>query len=366
MRNEQEGTQSKNELFKKGFSAGFENIANVQLIPQVAPNRHVQTYRVELSEGDIFTKIYIDTPQVADKEYSHYLLFQHLQFVPKLQIRIASLYHEKRLLAYDYIEGGDLYEQLTKIRASHVYPELPIIFQALHQIHEMSELVAQNPTIATPSEKAWPTKSPIRKGFLLPTEEQAFLNDYQIVHKRNEEAMTEFPGHYFDRNPRNLMRNERGVIQVDFGVIEKSSPLFDAAKLLRSGTDIILPKDTRLANARSSHDLIKLLSTCTQNMENQYLNHLYKLYFPNSHEDNNKLERFRHLYLFASMHAHFFYMTKYGTMLKEGRGDADKLFSRAFYHFGMAYETVQKLEAKGEPVVQLQQWLGKFIQIIED
>ena len=38
------------------------------LIPQVAPNRHINDYRIETKDGIFFVKVYLDTPEVAERE----------------------------------------------------------------------------------------------------------------------------------------------------------------------------------------------------------------------------------------------------------------------------------------------------------
>lgn len=354
------------EILNRGFINGFDQISEAQLVPQAAPNRHVQAYRVKVSEGDLFTKIYIDTPQVADKEYNNYLIFSHLPFVPKLRYKISPVDQEKRLLAYDFIEGGDLHQQLTLIRGTNNYPESGLIFQSFQQMNEMGKAVVPHSKMATPMERAWPTKSPIRRDFLSADEEQVFLQDYSLVHERNREAMRDYPGYYFDRNPRNLMRNNSGVMQVDFGVIEMSSPIFDAAKLLRNGTDVRLPEGTALKDAPTRPDLLDKLSILPPGEEEKYLDYVYKINFPDIRRDSSGLNRFKHLYLFATIHTHMFYLTKYGKMLHDRNGDKNKLFSRAFYHFGMAYKTLSELENRGEDMKSLKTWLDRFMTIVEN
>lgn len=352
------------EILNKGFITGFDKVPEAQVIPQAAPNRHVQAYKLTLPEGDLFTKVYFDTPQVADKEYANFHLFGALPFVPKLRFRISPINQEQRLLAYDFIEGGDLHRQLTALRGASIYPDPSLIFQAFQQMHEMDNKVSTVSSGITLPDKAWPIKSPIRREFLSVEEEQSFLRDYQIVHDRNQEAMQTFPGYYFDRNPRNLMKNDGGVMQVDFGVIERSSSLFDIAKFLRNGTDVKLPEGVSLMDAKKRRDLLDRLSILPSGQEEQYLDYVYGLNFPNLSNDTAERNRFKHLYSFAALHAHIFYFTKYGKMLHEGNGDTEKLFSRAFYHFGMAHDALERLEETGEPVSNLSLWLDRFMNIV--
>lgn len=346
------------EVLGHGFRNGFEQMKEAQLIAQTAPNAHVQVYRIALPEGDMFTKVYLNTPEVADKEYEHYRIFEDLPFVPSLRFRLST--EQKRLLAYNFVEGDNLHHQLTVLRAASRYPDQGVIMQAFDQIRAMGEVVALSPDVATSPDRSWPTRSPIRAGFLSAEDEQVFLSDYQVVRKRNVEAIKDFPGYYLDRNPRNLMQNRNGIVQVDFGVIEQSSPLFDAAKLLRNGTDVRLPDNTDLDESTDQEDILSKLSILAPEQEASYLDYLYKLHFPDAGEDPAKWEHFKHLYLFAATHSHIFYITKYAKMLREEMGDKDKLFSRMFYHLGMAHYTLRELEARGEQVKPLIGWLDQF------
>lgn len=346
------------EVLGQGFRNGFEQMKEAQLIPQAAPNVQVQVYRLTLPEGDMFTKVYLNTPEVADREYEHYRIFEDFPFVPSLRFRLSA--DQKRLLAYDFVEGDNLHYQLTALRAAGRYPDQGVIMQAFDQIRAMGEVVVLSPDVATPPDKSWATRSPIRAGFLSAEDEQAFLSDYQVVHERNAETIKDFPGYYLDRNPRNLMRNSNGIIQVDFGVIEQSSPLFDAVKLLRNGTDVPLPDKTDLDGAIEREDILSKLSILAPGQEELYLDYLYKLHFPDAGENPKKLGHFKHLYLFAATHSHIFYITKYAKMFREGMGNKEKLFSRMFYHLGMAHYTLRELEAQGEQVKLLIGWLERF------
>src|SRR5258708_32813829 len=94
-----------NELLKNNFQKGFLPFEALQ---QVAPNIHVQAYRVHTPERDLFTKLYHDTPDVAQKEFNNYQHFKDLNFIPTLRYHIFRTDSHKRLLAYDFIEGEDL------------------------------------------------------------------------------------------------------------------------------------------------------------------------------------------------------------------------------------------------------------------
>ncbi len=333
------------------------------LVPQAAPNRHINCYRVETGEGVFFVKVYLDTPDVAEREVENYELFKTIPFAPALKYYIFPADSQKRLIAYEYIDGDDLHKQFTAARQQGIYLDSSIIGESIYQMAQMREIVKQNESLV-PAKTPWPLKSPIRRDFIPKGTEEAFLADYTTVFGVNAEAIRLFPGYYFDRNPRNLMHDENGVHQVDFGVIENSSPIFDLVKLLRNGTDLILEGDIDLHAIDSSSPLIEKISTYPLQDEQEFLLRAYDEYMRrNVIQDGATFENFVRCYQYAAIHSHIFYMTKYLRMLKEDTGEKDKLTARCVYHIGLAKKTIEEMVTAGEPVGNMLPWINHFIEI---
>jgi hypothetical protein len=344
------------ELLRNDFQKGslpFEPLS------QVAPNVHVQVYKVHAMEGDLFTKVYRDTPDIAQKEYENYQQFRDLGFIPALRYHIFPTDSEKRLLAYDFIEGDDLHEQFTRNKATGVPSDEDIVYQCIEQTQAMGEVLAGKETQFAKS--PWPLRSPVRQGLLTEEGESHFTSDYAPAFQRNEETLRLFPGYYFDRNPRNLMHQNGQVYQIDFGVSEWSSPIFDLIKLLRNGTDIPLPDGASVHDAISNSEIVHSLSVYDSAQEQKFKDHLYSKLESQTATSGTR-DDFERAYDYAALHNHLFYTTKYIKMLRDGRGEADELQTRSFYHVGSGYETIEKLASQGEPVEQLKKWMNLFIK----
>lgn len=330
------------------------------LIPQAAPNRHVNAYRVETGGGVFFVKVYLDTPDVAEREISNFQYFRTLPFVPTLKHHIFPVNSQRRLIAYDFIEGGDLHKQFTSARQNNRYLDTSVIVGSILQISQMREIIEPHRSLLS-AKIPWALKSPIRRNFIPRNIEELFLTDYRLVLAKNAETIQIFPGYYFDRNPRNIMYDSMGIHQVDFGVIEYSSPLFDLVKLLRNGTDILLDEEVDLNTLDPALPLIERISTYPLSKEQSFLQLAYEDYIgKNQENDSGPYEAFLLGYKYAAIHSHFFYMTKYLKMLKEDTGDKKKLASRYIYHIGLAKKTLDDLINLGEPIGQLTRWIDYF------
>lgn len=331
------------------------------LIPQAAPNRHINVYRVVTSEGVLFVKVYLDTPDVAEREIEYYQYFKDLPFVSKLKHHIFPANSEKRLIAYEFIEGEDLHRQFTAARQNGRYLPDSVMLQAIDQMSQMRD-TAHNYDSILPAKTPWPLKTPIRREFIRKGTEEQFLTDYEWVFTQNTQILELFPGYYFDRNPRNLMHDTDGVRQVDFGVIERSSPIFDLVKLLRNGTDIALTGEVDLSTITGDSPEIEQISTYPLSAEAPFLRHAYDDYAgKNQLNKGASFETFVLSYQFAAIHSHFFYMTKYLRMLKEDTGERNKLISRCAYHIGLARKTIGDLTLLAYPVAHLEKWIDVFV-----
>lgn len=332
------------------------------LIPQVAPNRHINDYRIETKDGIFFVKVYLDTPEVAEREVKNFQYFKGLPFIPELRHYIFPDESQQRLIAYEFITGEDLHRQFTAARQVGEYLDPSIMLEAVTQISQMREAVgAYKPVL--PVKTPWALKSPIRRGFVSEEVEGQFVADYSAVLAQNTRTVGLFPGFYFDRNPRNLMHNERGVYQVDFGVIEQSSPLFDLVKLFRNGTDILLDESVDLKTLSPDSLLIERISTYPLGQEYMFLRHAYDDYVQkNRVTAEATFENFMLGYEYAATHSHFFYMTKYLFMLKHNTGEQAKLTSRCIYHIGLLRKTLEKLSKRGEPISPLSRWVNCFVE----
>lgn len=332
------------------------------LIPQAAPNRHINVYRVSTAEGTFFVKVYLDTPDVAEREVEYYQYFKQLPFVPNLKHYIFPGNSERRLIAYEFIEGDDLHKQFTAARQTSRYLPESVMLQAIDQMSAMRDTVQAYDSLI-PTKTPWPLKSPIRRDFIPQDVEQEFLREYAEVFAQNKQALEQFPGYYFDRNPRNLMRDVNGVHQVDFGVIERSSPIFDLVKLLRNGTDIIFQEEVELMSVTDESTFIEQISTYPMATEEEFLRYTYRDYVEKSKPSTEAtFDKFQLAYHFASVHSHFFYMTKYLRMLRDATGERKKLVTRCIYHIGLARKVLHELASQGQPVAHLEKWIDLFIK----
>ncbi len=339
----------------------LEGPLSATLIPQTAPNRHVNVYRIETRDGVFFVKVYLDTPDIAEREISNFQYFRELPFVPVLKHHIFPVNSPRRLIAYNFIEGGDLHEQFTSARQNNRYIDSDVITEAISQTSTMREIM-NSYKLSQPAKTPWALKSPIRRDFISKNIEELFLTDYKLILTKNAESMGVFPGYYFDRNPRNIMHDLEGVHQVDFGVVEYSSPLFDLVKLLRNGTDILLGEDVNLSTINSSSPLVERISAYPLSQEQTFLQLAYEDWMGKNQGGGwGHYEAFLLGYKYAAIHSHFFYMTKYLKMLKENTGDKGRLTSRCIYHVGLARNTLDSLIAFGEPVGQLLRWVDYFV-----
>src|SRR5260370_38144045 len=166
-----------------------------------------------------------------------------------------------------------IHKQFTKNKAEGVESSEDIIYQSIEQLQTMGQSLQGKESLFTKT--PWPLKSPVRRDFLTPEGESNFLNEYTIVSQHNQETMRLFPGYYFDRNPRNLMYQNGTVYQVDFGVIEQSSPIFDLMKLLRNGTDVPLPHGLSIPDAKRNLSAVHSLAVYDTSQEETFKDHLY-------------------------------------------------------------------------------------------
>ena len=241
-----------------------------------------------------------------------------------------------------------------------------ILYQALMQIHQMRTALQTRKGLF--STHSWFLRPPMREKFLTPAAESTFLNDYEVVLARNAQAMQVFPGFYLDRTPRNVIYHQGQVYQVDLGVVEHASPLFDLAKLLRNGTDVLLPANVDLKAVKDTPDLVASLALYPKSEEQPFLDLLYEQIKVSAPISGRSRELFGLLYNYASIHTHLFYLIKYGKRLrkKKATGDLERLFSQCYYHFGTAFQVLDELEQMGEPVIRLRSWLEMFLQLIAE
>ena len=339
------------------------NGITAELIPQAAPNRHINVYRVKHEKEDLFVKVYLDTPDVAEKELSNYQYFEGLTFIPPLRYSIFPQTSEKRLIAYDFVEGDDLHRQFTAARAQGKYLSKAIIPEAILQFQVMEQTVKPHDD-QLPVKTPWPLKSPIRRDFLTKEAEVAFMHDYEFITEENQKTLRAFPGYYFDRNPRNLMHDNGSVQQVDFGVIERSSPIFDLVKLIRNGTDIATPLQAdQLREVVSNSPMIENIATYPNTEEDYFLKEAYQAYVDGNPRNGKSFDEFRHHFDYASIHSHIFYVTKYLAMFKSGKGDTNKLVTRSAFHLGMIKRTLEVLKPENAQIAKLEPWIDQFAEI---
>ncbi len=326
-------------------------------IDQVAPNLHTNIYKLSAPEGDLFLKHYHDRMDIATAEYDNYQFFKGLPFVPKLLYRTLDMNKKSVIFAYEYIEGNDIHEEFTRKKKSGEPIIVNLGIQTVDQFYEMDATLRKSSFKS--SKTPWVLQSPVREGLLDSSEEIEFLGDYQVVMDKNEKTLKFFPGFYFDRNPRNVMYTHGWVMEVDYNVIEFTSPLFDLAKFLRNGTDI--PFLTSIDS--SAKYLARLLNVYNGQEEKQILQHAYSRQLQVSPLGAGSFEDFYLMFNYAAIHTHIFYLTKYAKMLKEGKGVSSNLLSRCTYHFSMLNKTIEELQVFDDSINQIRVWAKKFISL---
>ncbi len=329
---------------------------HLESILQAAPNPTIETYIYHVNGCSYFVKRYQANFQQAFEEINN---FQHLgiaDFVPNLSYVSYMPDRDSAIFAYELIDGIDMHKQFDENLKSE--QKISLSSQAIHQFYEMGHLYDSQKHTINP----WPLRSPIRTGFLSEEEERSFLENYEIVFNINRQALQEFPGFYFDRNPRNVINSNGKIYQVDFNAVEYSSPLFDIAKFLRNGKDTGgIPADISLKTKEDYQDAAKTLSAFTPDEEKNLLATAYSLQDPGEF-DTKRFDKFLQYFKFAAVHTHIFYLTKYLNMLRRNIGDLSALLSRSIYHYGMLLILSGELEKLGFELNPLTQHVDSFIQ----
>ncbi|MCL4354147.1 hypothetical protein M1349_01610 [Patescibacteria group bacterium] len=328
---------------------------HLESILQAAPNPTIETYVYHVNGCSYFVKRYQANFKKAFEEINN---FQHLEaadFVPNLSYVSCMPERDSAIFAYELIDGIDMHRQFDENLDDE--QKISLSSQAVRQFYEMGHLYDSPKHTTSP----WPLKSPIRTGFLSEEEERSFLENYEVVFNINRQALQEFPGFYFDRNPRNVINSNGKIYQVDFNAVEYSSPLFDIAKFLRNGRDTGIPANMSLKTRKDYSGAAKASSAFTPEEEKDLLSIAYSLQNPGEF-DSQKFERFSLYFKFATVHTHIFYLTKYLNMLRRNVGDSNALRSRSIYHHGMLLVLSDEIGELGFELNPLMQHIDSFIQ----
>jgi hypothetical protein len=353
MRSEQQGqgitASLLNELVRSNFDQG--TLLHHEII-LAAPNERIKAYQVQAPEGNLFVKVYTNFPKEGQAEFANYQHFSSLSFVPSLRYYDLTSSTDRQVFAYDYVDGVDLHTDLSNTRDQGLYCSTDPILQTIDQTSKMALLLTGKESEF--QNDPWALRSPVRGGFLSHEDHSAFLNAYSLTLRMNGEAITAIPGYYFDRNPRNILLTQENTYQIDFGVIEYASPIFDLAKLLRNGVDV--------SKVVTADDFLELGAVTTVQEED------IKDYFYTTKVDATALSRdqFDLFFDHVALHTHIFYLTKYLKMLSDGKGEEKVLTARSLYHLGMSHRTIHSLVNRGEQVENMHTWVEHFVQLTKN
>jgi len=329
----------------------------IEEIYQTVPNNKVKTYKIVTPTETLFGKVYFDKPKTAQKEISNARLFEEFEFVSKLHFD-TQLSNTSWLLAYEYIDGIDLQKYFSSLKDISGELDLSLSIRIIDQIYNLSR--QQNVPNSSFSDST-PLCSPIREGFLSDKDHLAFIDCYKFVLDKNSSTVKSFPGIYSDRNPRNIIINSDKVTHVDFGRLENTSMIFDLIKFIRNGTDIqISSTDEFSTEVILSNDNYKRYSSFSAETEATLLRHTYDLF----NRSEISFRDFQIMYQFGCIHNHFFYLSKYGKLISENRGDLRKIMPRFVYHSGALKDLFVYLTHYDDRVIDLNAWLSKMVDSV--
>ncbi len=339
------------------LSGGQISGLEVSSVAQAAPNSYVQVYRVSLDEIEILAKVFTAKFPAAEKEITHNTFYSDRPFIPKL--KVVTRVPDKILLGFDFIEGSTFHDRSTQIKADGADINSNIAQEAISQICSLSSSGRDISTLvfSAPS----PLASPIREGFLSEKEGIQFAAAYAPVIAANRHTISLFPGVFSDRNPRNMMIDTAGLHQIDFGHLENTSVIFDIAKFMRNGTDASLPVSrSEFQRTVFDLDLARSLTVFNPSIETDLLKQTAEML----HIPDSQLGDFYRAFSYGSLHYHFFYLSKYGKMIKEGQGNTSILTTRFLYHTSMSKELIKTLGIKDSQLSGLSCWLKKMVSIV--
>lgn len=285
------------------------------------------------------------------KERACHNLFHHLPFVVKLPY--ASTVGRYMVLGYEWIDGQNIADLFNTSQGSSSTIREQVLLRAVEQIVQMVR-VSINQSAQTKS-ISLSLSNPLLKGLLTEREEAWFQHDYEVVQRTLNATCIHYPGLFLDRNPGNIMyaSNSRRIYQVDFGCIERTSPIFDLVQLLRT-----LSGEPTFSNQvihPSAYRPVYLGIT-----ERRILDYAAQRMLPLYGISNSGNEDFYKSFLYACIRFHIYYLTKAMGRIRDSDPHMDVQKGRLPYHSFLLQQTFEELINMHEPVDGLKRWVERF------
>jgi hypothetical protein len=151
------------------------------------------------------------------------------------------------------------------------------------------------------------------------------------------------------------------MYQVDFGILEATSPVFDAVRILRTKT--AEPSIQDLDGAHLPGETGQLADQLS-NLESDILEQMYTLAQNTSrYRWQGSLDLFKRAFYFAALNEHIFYLSKAVSLLNKGQGNKLVQTLRQQYHRQMLPHTYQTLIELDEPIDYLKTTIDNIVQV---
>lgn len=337
----------------------FENINNNEpllgynLYPfsRAVENPNLDTFIAENNHSKLFVKKFkLINSEAATRELSQYELFSNLSFVPKLVRKIKT--QNDIYLGYEMIDGTNIFEESNEYTPNTVSNTLKTI---INQTVEMSNNISsekynQLKLVGT----KFSLQNPLSRGLFPKNYELIFNQDYQEISNKLQLLCNNFPGIYSDRNPGNIIKTKNGeIFEIDFGVIEATSPIFDLTKILRTNT-----------NEFTKPPVQNISNTINKSLENEIIFYAFETYKQNcKHVFQGNFDLFYKSYLYAALNEHIFYLSKATYLLNTGQANISIQNYRKNYHQKMLPLTFEQLRDIDEPIENFRKHINTLIKL---
>lgn len=290
----------------------------------------------------------------AQRELEQYRHFGQLPFVPKLvSVHLAT---EQSFVAYEWIHGDNGYDFLRSPKGKIMSNRERLVQSTMDQILSMGNSIDPGyyAYLRTKGTR-FSISLPLCKGLLSPGEEQRFIEDYHPFSNKIERMCSAFPGLYTDRNPGNIIVPYDGdrIYQVDFGLAEATTPIFDLTKLLRTNTGEPSIRDLDQAKIPDYYETLV--------EESGAIWQFYDLFTKGSiYPWTGSRDEFMRCFLCAALQDHIFYLTKAESLLRNEAPNQAIQLLRKHYHQKMLEAVHDRLNATERNAKELQPWVKKF------
>lgn len=341
--------------FIRRVICGNDDSCLITKLERAVTNPNLDLFRVEGRKNLLVKLFHGKNLSDAQRELEQYKHFGHLPFVPKLTS--AHMSTDGSFVAYEWIHGDNGYDFLRSPMGKIPSNRERLVQSTMDQILSMGNSIDPGyyAYLRTKGTR-FSISLPLHKGLLLPGEEQQFTDDYRPFSIKVERMCAAFPGLYTDRNPGNIIVPCDGdrIYQIDFGLAEATTPIFDLTKLLRTNTGEPSVKDLDRAGISDCHETLV--------EESGVIWQFYDLFTKGSiYPWTGSREEFMRCYLCAALQDHIFYLTKAESLLRNEAPNQAIQLLRKRYHQKMLEEVYDQLNAAERDAKKLQPWVKRFV-----